>query len=100
MITEFSELIDELDKTLSSVARLWLDPESFSRKDEIMEAIDKTLDRRLSLMEKRDGTKKPMTFLGMPIIDCNDPQLNKDPEIKFGDFNDYKNWPDMDHEGR
>jgi len=56
MITEFSELIDELDKTLSSVTRLWLDPESFSQKDEIMDSIDNALDRRLSLMEKRDET--------------------------------------------
>ena len=54
MITEWAELIAELDKTLSSLVRLWEDPESTHCTDRVMTSINQALDQRWSVMAKRD----------------------------------------------
>lgn len=55
MKAEYEKLIDEHDKTLSSLRKLWMNAESDSEKDRFMQGINRGLDDRLRLMRCRDA---------------------------------------------
>ena len=54
-MNQWTELIAELDKTLSSLVRLWEDPDSTHCTDRVMTSINQALDQRWSVMAKRDS---------------------------------------------
>jgi len=55
MKEEYTKLITEHDKTLSSLRTLWMSAESDSEKDRFMQFINRGLDDRLRLMRGRDA---------------------------------------------
>ena len=55
MKDEYIKLINEHDKTLSSLRDLWVYAVKETEKDKYMESINRGLDDRLRLMRKRDA---------------------------------------------
>ncbi len=50
-------LIDEVDRSLTSLRGLWMDPEYVEKRKGIMTSIDSALDTRLQFMAHRDRSK-------------------------------------------
>ena len=61
-MNEWTELIAKLDKTLSSLVRLWQDPDSDHCADKVMLSINKALDQRLAVMAKRDMETRKINY--------------------------------------